>query len=43
MEEAFPKSKIEMINKNLATTDPKSIHDKIGKYEELDSEERYII
>lgn len=41
IEEFFPKNNIELINKNIATNDPKTIHDKIEKYEELDSEQRY--
>jgi hypothetical protein len=40
IEEFFPKNNIELINKNIATSDPKTIHDKIEKYEELDSEQR---
>ena len=30
-----------MINQNIANNDVKTIHEKIEKYEELDSEQRY--
>ncbi len=41
IEEFFPKNKQEIINKNIANYDPQTIHDKIEKYEELDSDQRY--
>lgn len=41
IEEFFPKNKQEIINKNIANYDAQTIHDKIEKYEELDSEQRY--
>lgn len=37
IEDNFPKNKQEIIEKNIANKDPKTIHDKIEKYEELDS------
>jgi len=40
IEEFFPKNKQEIINKNIANYDPQTIHDKIEKYEELDSDQR---
>lgn len=30
------------MEKNIANKDPKTIHDKIEKYDQLDSEQRYI-
>jgi hypothetical protein len=39
-EDAFPVNKIELINQNIANNDPSTIHSKIEKYEELDSEQR---
>jgi hypothetical protein len=42
IEEFFPTNRMEIINQNIANNDAKTIHDKMEKYEELDSEQRYI-
>ena len=40
VEDSFPANRIEIINSNIANNDTKTIHDKIEKYDQLDSEER---
>lgn len=41
IEEFFPTNRIEIINQNIANNDARTIHDKMEKYEELDSDQRY--
>ena len=41
IEEYFPTNKQEIISNSIATNDAQTIHDKLEKYEHLDTEERY--
>ena len=41
IEDFFPWNNVEIINNSIANTDINTLHDKIQKYDELDSEQRY--